>query len=345
MDSIRRFIESLKTRRIRKPTIAAICTTLFSNILTIVVMSTDYWERTDFYRLDTIPNLFRNESILDEGNGFYSLKLLRVHKLPLSIIRNASNSYGDNTSTANDSFTSNNNNYINNINNNINNNNIHNNNHNNNIMTPFTTTATATATTTSSVVTSSASTTAVTSTALPVIQVVLRARSGGIWQICDHITEKFRTSSYFEDILRSNPSFRTSCYNYIRDYEKSNMTEKGIAIIRMQNSAVSCVIVCLLCMLTSLCTGMFSIWREQVAVCMQQDQQQQFLGDCLTIDGPLPHEVCQKTVVQMSWSMMLVHVNTYESTRRVTLNVVGMHSNKVIATTEPGNLSATLSCY
>ena len=28
------------------------------------------------------------------------------------------------------------------------------------------------------------------------------------------------------------PSFRIACYNYIKDYEKANMTEKGIAIIR-----------------------------------------------------------------------------------------------------------------
>ena len=36
----------------------------------------------------------------------------------------------------------------------------------------------------------------------------------------------------------------------------------------MQNSAVSCVIVCILCIITAASIGFFGVWKEQVAACM-----------------------------------------------------------------------------
>jgi len=36
----------------------------------------------------------------------------------------------------------------------------------------------------------------------------------------------------------------------------------------MQNSAISCVIVTLLCLIAAACTGFFGVWKKQVSACM-----------------------------------------------------------------------------
>ncbi|CAD5121707.1 DgyrCDS10191 [Dimorphilus gyrociliatus] len=91
---------------------------------------------------------------------------------------------------------------------------------------------------------------------------------GGIWRVCNKISDEFRTK-YRKQIYVTDPIVE-KCFEYITDYPKTRdkLDEKGKWLLRMQNSASSCTIVSLMCLLTALITGTFGILSRQVSACM-----------------------------------------------------------------------------
>ncbi|XP_074647080.1 uncharacterized protein LOC141903081 [Tubulanus polymorphus] len=89
--------------------------------------------------------------------------------------------------------------------------------------------------------------------------------SGGIWKICDTLPAELR------DGIRNNSwNKMNQCFTYIHDYLGQidlRFNDKGRWLIRMQNSAASCVIVCIISVITAKMTGILSIVCKQVAVC------------------------------------------------------------------------------
>lgn len=54
------------------------------------------------------------------------------------------------------------------------------------------------------------------------------------FQLSTHpsITDNLRSSSRLQNIIGKIPKFKKPCYKYVADYDKANMTEKAIAMIR-----------------------------------------------------------------------------------------------------------------
>ncbi|XP_064639629.1 uncharacterized protein LOC135495125 [Lineus longissimus] len=149
---------------------------------------------------------------------------------------------------------------------------------------------------------------------------------GGMWKTCDYLTASQRL------VLREN---RTSwhskgeCFHYLTEYQELMNSLKNEAkwLVRMQNSAVSCIIVVNLLIACSVMTTIYGLWHKQVAVCMVTSAMYVIAAvfcmfglsiihaknsymmepDCysLVYHDPITKLICPSKVVWQGWSIVI----------------------------------------
>ncbi|KAK2182040.1 hypothetical protein NP493_369g02031 [Ridgeia piscesae] len=135
----------------------------------------------------------------------------------------------------------------------------------------------------------------------------------------------FRREVVFQEAQKKSPQLAFSCFRYIPDYAviRQQLHDKGVSLVRMQNSAASCNIVSVMCLFAAAVIGSVGVWRKQVAAFMVTGVMYIVSGvfgsfsliiimtkvtymatECYSLD-PLDNDlICQSRTVSTGWSIL-----------------------------------------